>query len=64
MSKEYRLAVDTFPIDAHQLKSLAMTGFERAFHFRSYAAKMAYLERISTYYDAVAQQHGIQSALQ
>lgn len=64
VGKEFRLAVNNFPIDAHQLKSLAMTGFERAFHFRSYAAKMAYLERISTYYDSVAQQHGIQSALQ
>ena len=64
VSKEYRLAIEHFPIDTRRLKALAMTGFEHAFHFRPYAAKTAYLDRIATYYDAIARQYGVPSAAQ
>ena len=62
VSKEFRLAVDHFPFTAAQLKHLTMTGFKRAFHFRPYAEKIAYLERISGYYDTIARRHGVQLA--
>ena len=64
VSKEYRLAIEHFPIDTRRLKALAMTGFEHAFYFRPYAAKTAYLDRIATYYDAIARQYGVPSAAQ
>ena len=57
--KEYRLAVEHFPVDAKRLKTLAMTGFERAFHFRPYAEKLDYLKRVSAHYDMIARQHGV-----
>ena len=62
VSKEYRLAVEHFPLDAVRLKALALNGFERAFHFRPYAEKTAYLQRVASYYDTIARQHGVQPA--
>ena len=62
VSKEYQLALTHFPLSADGLKALTMNGFERAFHFRPYAEKMAYLNRVSAYYDAIARRFGVHSA--
>lgn len=57
--KEYRLALDNFPITAHDLKNIIAYGFKRSFYYHSYPQKRAWVRSVLNYYDRIAQKFGI-----
>jgi adenosine deaminase len=57
--KEYQLAVESFPIDPAALRSLVINGFKRSFYYHPFAAKSAYLKKVTDHYDSLARQFGI-----
>lgn len=59
VSREYRLAVDTFGLKPKDLKDLLVYGFKRSFFPGDYRDKRAYVRQILDYRDAVFQKHGI-----
>ncbi|AEJ18587.1 adenosine deaminase family protein [Gracilinema caldarium] len=59
LCKEYRLALDTFPITAHDLKNMIAYGFKRSFYYHPYPQKRAWVRSVLDYYDRIARQFGI-----
>jgi len=57
--KEYRLALDTFPISAHDLKNIIAYGFKRSFYYHAYPQKRAWVRSVLDYYDRIARQFGV-----
>lgn len=56
--KEYRLALDNFPISAHDLKNIIAYGFKRSFYYHQYPQKRAWVRSVLDYYDRVAKRFG------
>ncbi len=59
ISREIRLAVDSFDIDPKTLKNMIIYGFKRSFYPGSYTEKRDYVRRVISRYEAVARKHGI-----
>ena len=58
VSREYRLALDHFGMDAKQLRNTIIYGFKRSFFPGSYREKRAYVRAVIDYYDKVAESEG------
>ncbi|MFQ3548089.1 MAG: adenosine deaminase family protein [Termitinemataceae bacterium] len=59
--KEYRLALDNFPISPHDLKNIIAYGFKRSFYYHSYVKKRAWVRSVLNYYDKIARRFGVSS---
>jgi len=59
VSKEIRLALDSFDISPDVLKNMIVYGFKRSFYPGPYAEKRNYVRQLITYYETVAAKHGI-----
>jgi adenosine deaminase len=57
--KEYRLALDNFPISPHDLKNIIAYGFKRSFYYHPYPQKRAWVRSVLNYYDQLAEKFGI-----
>lgn len=60
VSKEIRLAVDSFDIDPKTLKNMIVYGFKRSFYPGSYTEKRNYVRSLISRYEEVATKHGIE----
>jgi len=60
VSKEIRLAVDSFDIDPKTLKNMIVYGFKRSFYPGSYTEKRNYVRSLISRYEEVAKQYGIE----
>ena len=56
---ELGLALENFPISAHDFKNIIVYGFKRSFFFHPYVAKRAYVRQVINYYDEVARKFGV-----
>ncbi|MDA8409845.1 MAG: adenosine deaminase family protein [Treponema sp.] len=61
VSKEIRLALDSFDIGPSMLKDIIVYGFKRSFYPGPYAEKRNYVRRAITHYEAVAAKYGIEA---
>jgi adenosine deaminase len=59
VSKEIRLAVDSFELDPKTLKNMIVYGFKRSFYPGSYTEKRDYVRSLISRYEEVARQYGI-----
>ncbi len=59
MCHELELALNNFPIDAHDFKSIIVYGFKRSFFFHPYVEKRCYVRQVINYYDSLARKFGI-----
>ncbi|OHD19911.1 MAG: adenosine deaminase [Spirochaetes bacterium GWB1_59_5] len=59
VSKEIRLAVNSFDIDPKTLKNMIVYGFKRSFYPGSYTEKRDYVRQLISRYEEVARQYGI-----
>lgn len=59
VSQEIRLALDNFKITPKQLKNFIIYGFKRSFYYKPYADKRRYVRQIIDHYEAIEQEHGI-----
>jgi adenosine deaminase len=59
MTRELELAVSAFELSPAQLKEIVMTGFWKSFYHGKYTDKVAYMNRLSQYYDSIAEKYGI-----
>ena len=57
VSREYRLALDAFGMDAKQLRNTIIYGFKRSFFPGPYQEKREYVRGIIDYYDRVISEH-------
>jgi adenosine deaminase len=57
--REYQLALAHFPIDSLTLRNIVLHGFKRSFYYHPYTDKAAYLKKVISYYDALADRFGI-----
>lgn len=62
VSKEIRLAVDSFDIAPDVLKNMIVYGFKRSFYPGSYTEKRDYVRTMISYYEKMARKHGVYSA--
>ncbi len=60
VSKEIRLAVDSFELDPKTLKNMIVYGFKRSFYPGSYTEKRDYVRSLISRYEEVARQYGIE----
>jgi adenosine deaminase len=60
VQKEIRIAVDTFDLNAQELKDIVITGFKRSFMHGEYAAKRSYNRDIIDYYEKIEKEFGIE----
>ncbi len=60
VSKEIRLAVDSFELDPKTLKNMIVYGFKRSFYPGSYTEKRDYVRSLISRYEEVAKKHGIE----
>ncbi len=56
---ELRLALENFPIDAHDLKNIIVYGFKRSFYYHPYSEKRAWVRQVINQYDTVARKFGV-----
>lgn len=59
VSKEIRLAVDSFDIAPDVLKNMIVYGFKRSFYPGSYTEKRDYVRAMISYYEKMAKKHSI-----
>lgn len=59
VSKEIKLAIESFNIAPKLLKNLIVYGFKRSFYPGPYAQKRNYVRQLISYYEAVAKKYGI-----
>lgn len=59
VSKEIKLAVDNFDINAKVLKDIVLYGFKRSFYPGEYSERRDYVRQMISYYDQVAAKHGV-----
>ncbi|MHC4823818.1 MAG: adenosine deaminase family protein [Planctomycetota bacterium] len=59
VSREYRLAIDTFRLKPKDLNDLLVYGFKRSFFPGEYRDKRAYVRQILDYRDRVFAKHGV-----
>jgi adenosine deaminase len=59
VSKEIKLAVDNFDINAKTLEDIVLYGFKRSFYPGDYPDRREYVRQIMGYYDKVAKKHGV-----
>jgi len=59
VSREYRLAIDTFRLKHKDLADLLVQGFKRSFFPGSYLEKRAYVRQVLDYRDRVFAAHGV-----
>jgi adenosine deaminase len=59
VSREYRLAIDTFQLKHKDLADLLVQGFKRSFFPGSYLEKRAYVRQVLDYRDRVFASHGV-----
>jgi adenosine deaminase len=59
VSRELRLAVDAFKLQASHLRNLVLHGVKRGFFAGSYREKRAYVRQVIDYYDKVAASHDL-----
>ena len=57
VSREYRLALDAFNLDAKQLRNTIIYGFKRSFFPGPYQEKREYVRSIIDYYDRIFAEH-------
>jgi len=57
VSREYRLALDAFGMNAKQLRNTIIYGFKRSFFPGDYQEKRAYVRQIIDYYDRIFAAH-------
>ena len=57
--KEYRLALEHFPITPNTLRNIVFHGFKRSFYYHPYREKAAYLRKVFSYYDLIAREYGV-----
>jgi adenosine deaminase len=60
VSREYRLALDNFPMPIRRLKDIVAYGFKKSFHPGHYVEKRDYAKKCMLYFDQVARQHGLE----
>jgi adenosine deaminase len=56
---EVKLALENFPITAHDLKNIIVYGFKRSFFYHPYSEKRSWVRKVINQYDAVAKKYGI-----
>jgi len=59
VSKELKLAIDNFGLNAKQLKDIIIYGFKRSFYAGSYKEKRAFVRSIIDHYEKVEKDFGI-----
>lgn len=59
VSKEIRLALESFDIGPKMLKNMIVYGFKRSFFPGPYAEKRNYVRQLITHYETVSRRHGI-----
>lgn len=59
LTQELQLALDHFAIDPKMLKNIIIYGFKRSFFYRPYSQKRDWVRSVITYYDTIAEKHGI-----
>jgi adenosine deaminase len=57
VSREYRLALDHFGMNAKQLRNTIIYGFKRSFFPGPYGEKRAYVRQIIDFYDRIISEH-------
>jgi adenosine deaminase len=61
VSREIKLAVDSFKLNPEELKDFVIYGFKRSFFHGSYLEKRKYVRQIIDYYEAIEKKMGIRS---
>jgi adenosine deaminase len=61
VSKEIKLAVENFDINAKTLKDIIVYGFKRSFFPGDYSERREYVRQMMSYYDTIAKKHGVNS---
>jgi adenosine deaminase len=59
VTRELRLALETFDVPADQLKDIIIYGFKRSFYYHHYSQKRKYVRRVIDYYEAVEKRYGV-----
>jgi adenosine deaminase len=59
VTRELRLALESFEIPADQLKDIIVYGFKRSFYYHPYPQKRKYVRRVIDYYEALEKKFAI-----
>ncbi len=59
VSKEVKLAVDNFQINAKSLKDIVSYGFKRSFYPGDYSERREYVRHVMQFYDKTAKKHAV-----
>ncbi len=59
VTRELKLALDSFDIPPDQLKDIIVYGFKRSFYYHPYPEKRKYVRRVIDYYEKLEKAHGI-----